>query len=78
MVAFNEESGTWVGLLRKPTREEPLLQIENLALLAQSWILLPFRNLKQALVSSGKQKPTPIGVGFLLDVVPPGLEPGTL
>ncbi len=38
---------------------------------------IPDRNLKRAWLPPGMKKPTPIGVGFLLDVVPPGLEPGT-
>ena len=54
------------------TRESPLLQLENHALLTQSAFFIPFRNLKQAWVSFGNEKPTPFGVGFLLDVVPPG------
>ena len=61
--------------VRRP-RKVPLLQIENLALLAQIRVLLSVRNLKQALVSSEKQKPTHYSVGFLFDVVPHGLEPG--
>ncbi len=68
---------TWVRSLRSWTREGPLLQIANNALLRKSLFFIPGRKLKRAWLPPGMQKPTPIGVGFLLDVVPPGLEPGT-
>ena len=45
--------------------------------LRESWFRFPFRKLKQVWLPPEKTKPTPSGVGFLLDVVPPGLEPGT-
>ncbi len=68
----------WVRAQSARTREVPLLQIENYTLHKQSVFYIPgTKALTSCSFSPGMQKPAPIGAGFLLDVVPPGLEPGT-